>query len=312
MEAATSPVRIMVISDTHGAAFLPRQAELPKVDILLHCGDLTNRGRLSEYENTLSLLSSIDAELKLAIAGNHDCTIDAEYYGNRGPEIDGPEYSSSTAVAAMRLMKGRKALQAGVEFLHEGVHNFRLRSGANFTLYASPYYPASGDGSFPHMAYRYESNQDRFNPPEKATKYAEAIATTPIPDYPNVDIVMTHTPPLGHLDQVKNGGYLGCRSLQRAIARAKPRLHCFGHIHEGNGAERITWSGLLPDYDDEKSILHRQTFEASAESYVDVSNTAQHPLQRGADTLMVNAAIMDHDNHPVQAPWVIDLELPMT
>ncbi|KAK5699027.1 hypothetical protein LTR97_006676 [Elasticomyces elasticus] len=206
-------VRIMVISDTHGAEELPRRNELPKVDILLHCGDLTSRGRLCEYEKTLSLLASVDAELKLVIAGNHDVTLDADYWRARGPEIAGADYSSSTAAAAMKLMKGRKAQLSGVEFLHEGVHSFQLRSGAKFTVYASPYCPASGDGTFPHMAYRYESNQDRFNPLEKTTKYAEAIAIDAIPDYPEVDIVMTHTPPLGHLDQVNNGGYLGCRSL---------------------------------------------------------------------------------------------------
>ncbi|KAK4979808.1 hypothetical protein LTR42_000115 [Elasticomyces elasticus] len=310
MNASVAPVRIMVISDTHGAEELPRRNELPKVDILLHCGDLTSRGGLCEYEKTLSLLASVDAELKLVIAGNHDVTLDADYWRARGPEIAGADYSSSTAAAAMKLMKGRKAQLSGVEFLHEGVHSFQLRSGAKFTVYASPYYPASGDGTFPHMAYRYESNQDRFNPPEKTTKYAEAIAITPIPDYPEVDIVMTDTPPLGHLDQVNNGGYLGCSSLQRAIARAKPRLHCFGHVHEAYGAERSTWSGLLPDYDDETSIRCRQTLE-SGESYLDVSNTARQPLQHGTDTLMVNAAIMNHENQPVQAPWIIDLELPM-
>lgn len=304
----------MIISDTYGATSLPNQAELPKVDILLHCGDLTIRGRLSEYEATLSMLSSINAELKLVIAGNHDITLDVEYWRSRGPEIAGSEYSSSTAAAAMQLLGGRKALAAGVEFLHEGVHSFGLRSGARFTLYASPYYPASGDGTFPYMAYRYESNQDRFNPPEKATKYAEAIAINPIPDYPAIDIVMTHTPPLGHLDQAQNGGYLGCRSLQRAIARAKPRLHCFGHVHEAYSAERVTWSGVLPDYDDESSIRCRQSLEPKEEekvSYLDVSNTAPQPLRYGIETLMINAAIMDHEYQPVRAPWIIDLELPM-
>ncbi|KAK5169198.1 uncharacterized protein LTR77_006507 [Saxophila tyrrhenica] len=240
MDATTASVGVIVISDTHGATFLPRQAGLPKVDILLHCGDLTSRGRLPEYENTLSLLGSIDAELKLVIAGNHDIALDADYWKARGLEIDGSDYSSSTAVAATKLIKGRKALQTGVEFVHERVHSFKLRSGAEFVLYVSPYYPASGDGTFPHIAYRYESNQDRFNPPEKATKCAEAIVINPIPDYPKVDIVMTHTPPLGHLDQVNNGGYLGYRSLQRAIARAKPRLYCFGHVYEAYSAERIT------------------------------------------------------------------------
>ena len=127
----------------------------------------------------------------------------------------------------MKLMKGRKALQAGIIFLHEGMHSFQLQSGAKFIVYASPYYPASGDGTFPHMAYRYESNQDRFNPPEKATKDAEPVAINPVPDFPGVEIVMTHTPPLGHLDQARNGGYLGCRSLQRAIARGEAEVTLF-------------------------------------------------------------------------------------
>lgn len=308
MPPAKTTVKIMIISDTHGASSLPGQAELPKVDILLHCGDLTNRGQLHEYESTVSLLSSIDAELKLVIAGNHDITLDADYWRAHGPAIAGSDYNSSMASDAMKLMKGRKALQAGVTFLHEGTHSFRLQSGAAFTVYASPYYPASGDGTFPHMAYRYETNQDRFNSVEKATKYAEAVAINPIPDFPNVDIVMTHTPPLGHLDQTKKGSYLGCRSLQRAIARAKPRVHCFGHVHEAYGAEVVTWSGILPDYDDEKSVSGRNQL---VPSHIDVSSTAQHPLQYGKETLMINASVMDHDNQPVQAPWIVDLELPM-
>jgi hypothetical protein len=100
---------------------------------------------------------------------------------------------------------------------------------------------------------------------------------------------------------------LAVAACKRAIARAKPRLHCFGHVHEAYCAERVTWSGVLPDYDDEKSVRGRQSVEPFC---IDVSSTAQHPLQYGAETLMVNAAVMDHDNQPVQAPWIIDLELP--
>jgi hypothetical protein len=88
-------------------------------------------------------------------------------------------------------------------------------------------------------------------------------------------------------------------------------LHCFGHIHEAYGAERITWSGILPDYDDEESIHSRQAVEPSAQSYVNVSNSALHPLQYGSETLMINASTMDHDNQPIQAPWIVDLELPI-
>ena len=72
-----------------------------------------------------------------------------------------------------------------------------------FTVYVSPFYPVSGDVTFPHMTFRYETIQDRCNPLEKAMKYAEAIAINPVPDFPNVDIAMENTPALGHLDQFK-------------------------------------------------------------------------------------------------------------
>lgn len=75
--------RFLVISDTHSSspeenasnddiAFRP---PLPKADVLLHCGDLTMVGLLNEYEKTLDMLESIDAELKLVIAGNHDISL---------------------------------------------------------------------------------------------------------------------------------------------------------------------------------------------------------------------------------------------
>ena len=263
------------------------------------------------------MLRKIDAELKLVIAGNHDITLDPSYYQAQGPHIDKADYKDDIARKALQLLRGRKALQAGVTLLHEGTHAFRLQTGATFNVYASPYYPAFGDGTFPYMAYRYETGQDRFNPQTKATKYSDWIAENAIPDYPDVDIVITHTPPLDHLDQNAKGSYLGCRSLQRAIARATPRLHCFGHIHEGRGAERVTWSGLRPDYDDEKSVLRKRRIDVAKHggrqnpSYIDISRDAEHPLVFGRETLMVNAAIIDGENNPVNAPWIVDIDLPL-
>ena len=35
-------------------------------------------------------------------------------------------------------------------------------------------------------------------------------------------------------------------------------------------------------------------------------------IDRGNATLMVNAAIMDDHNEPVNAPWLVELELPVT
>lgn len=50
------------------------------------------------------------------------------------------------------------------------------------------------------------------------------------------DVLITHGPPWGWLDQVTlNGEHLGCEDLWHAIDRIKPKVHCFGHIHGGAG-----------------------------------------------------------------------------
>lgn len=36
-------------------------------------------------------------------------------------------------------------------------------------------------------------------------------------------------------------------NLFGAIARARPRLHCFGHIHDGWGAKMVTWRERLTE-----------------------------------------------------------------
>jgi Icc-related predicted phosphoesterase len=46
----------------------------------------------------------------------------------------------------------------------------------------------------------------------------------------NTDILITHTPPAGILD---NG--TGCEELRKTVERITPQLHLFGHVHEGYG-----------------------------------------------------------------------------
>lgn len=49
------------------------------------------------------------------------------------------------------------------------------------------------------------------------------------------DVLITHGPPLGHGDLTTRGEQAGCEELLAAVKRLKPRLHVFGHIHEGVG-----------------------------------------------------------------------------
>jgi Icc-related predicted phosphoesterase len=55
-----------------------------------------------------------------------------------------------------------------------------------------------------------------------------------IPD--GLDVLITHGPPFGILDQIAQGGeHLGCEELLRAVEDKKPKVHIFGHIHGGAG-----------------------------------------------------------------------------
>jgi predicted protein tyrosine phosphatase/predicted phosphohydrolase len=48
------------------------------------------------------------------------------------------------------------------------------------------------------------------------------------------DVLITHGPPMGILDDVR-GDHVGCGDLLTRVAAVKPRVHAFGHIHEGSG-----------------------------------------------------------------------------
>ncbi|KAL8829379.1 MAG: hypothetical protein Q9170_006196 [Blastenia crenularia] len=265
---------------------------LPSADVLLHAGDLTKFGYINEYEATIAMLASADAELKIVIAGNHDVTLDEEYYNSTGKKRFHRNMGEDLDVVK-DMWKGEEARKAGIVYLEEGIRTFTLRNGARFTIYTSPYQPEFCDWAFP-----YQRSEDRFNPPN---------AKNPIPSWPDIDILMTHGPPEGILDEASKEEIVGCEHLLRAVKRCKPRLHCFGHIHEGWGAERMEWTenseGEPLPIDQGKVISDRCV-------HVDVSDSSDRPLRWGQETLLINASIMDRKYKPSNAPWSVDLELP--
>jgi len=59
---------------------------------------------------------------------------------------------------------------------------------------------------------------------------------------PPADIVVSHCPPFGLLDEFRHPGsgwHLGSPGLRRYIEKVQPLLVVFGHIHEGSGETRI-------------------------------------------------------------------------
>ncbi|MCJ1449767.1 hypothetical protein MMC28_000095 [Mycoblastus sanguinarius] len=305
---STVATKFLIISDTHNFEFgdtagglRPLQLPTPTVDVLLHCGDLTQVGGVSSFKKALKMLGSIDAELKFVIPGNHDLELDKPYWkaqcDNEGIPEDAEDHD-----LAVEAMTGPLAGEAGVSFLNEGTHPFTLKSGATFKIYLSPYTPAFGD-----WAFAYEHNEDRFNGPQHVPAGVASIATKPIPD--DVDIVMTHGPPKGILDWCPQGN-VGCENLLHAIRRVKPMMHCFGHVHEGNGVEVIDWKNYATDEHPPRKneAIHRQFEEDLIENPYPQAFLWKDC--HGDRTLAVNAAIMTGDNKPENPPWVLSLDLP--
>lgn len=83
-----------------------------------------------------------------------------------------------------------------------------------------------------------------------------------------LDVLITHGPPFGILDEVTHDfklANMGCKELREVVDRIKPRVHVFGHNHGGYGQIQI------------------------------------------GDTLFINAATCNRRYLPVNPPIVIDI-----
>lgn len=129
MANPTVTPRFLILSDTHDLNLLEytsdstSQKTLPAVEVVLYCGDITENGGLEQHQKAIEGLASIQSELKLVIAGNHDIDLDSC--------CNGTEVSQS--VKALWL----SAVERGIHYLEEGTYTFRLSSGAGFTVHAS-------------------------------------------------------------------------------------------------------------------------------------------------------------------------------
>lgn len=62
-------MKVVCISDTHN---LHREIPIPKGDILIHAGDITNIGTMAEFDDFNQWLGELPHRNKIIIAGNHD------------------------------------------------------------------------------------------------------------------------------------------------------------------------------------------------------------------------------------------------
>ncbi|KAI1267150.1 ser/Thr protein phosphatase family protein [Xylariaceae sp. FL1019] len=313
--------RFLIISDTHGCVFDVKGAQ--KADVVIHCGDLTDGSDLSEHRRTLKLLREIDSPLKLVIAGNHDFTLDTPAFRKLIEEAPTPLEPELVDRTYGRQNEARQLYDEtpGITFLDEGTHKFTLANNTTLTVYASPFTPSKTCAG----AYQYA--------PSTGHDFS-------IDD--NVDAVITHGPPHGIMDMTDSKERAGCPQLFTAICKARPIMHCFGHIHEGWGAKMIAWRDQIPEQpshfnaiDNSRAIVVDKLTNLTSTKFDDVEARAQkrkaaefflrqgfrgashcrgdeHRLEKGIHTLFVNASVEGgKEELPMQPPWLVDIELPV-
>ncbi|KAK8160509.1 Metallo-dependent phosphatase-like protein [Phyllosticta citrichinensis] len=208
---AAPPVRVVCVSDTHNL-----KQNIPDGDVLIHAGDLTNGGSLSELQAQIDWLNSLPHQHKVAIAGNHDTYLDPRSRRtlaeeDRNGKLDWRDIHYLQHSSVTLRVPNTKAGSNG----HASTHSRRLK------IYGAPQIPECGG---PEHAFQYQRGRDAF--------------TDTVPR--DVDILVTHTPPKWHRDLPLRSG-LGCEFLNREVRRVRPALHVFGHVHVEAGKEVAWW-----------------------------------------------------------------------
>lgn len=166
---------MVCVSDTGKASAKDGAFKLPPGDILIHAGDLTSQGSLSELRKTVEWIEAAPYEVKIVVAGEHDVTLDEDFYHEYGSYFHNQDLQDAGACRA--LFEDCPSIL----YLEHGAASVRLRSGARFRVFGSPYSPVDKrDGNGKRWAFQYA--------PEKATSIWEGVPY-------DVDVCVTHTPP---------------------------------------------------------------------------------------------------------------------
>lgn len=233
-------VRFVCISDTHNQTL-----RLPKGDVLIHAGDLTNQGSFSELSKTVQWLEKADFEAKIVVAGNHDVTLDKDFYAEYGSYFH--NQSPQAVDDCIKLLTSAPS----ITYLNHESATIELAKHPNlrtsFTVFGSPYSPRVG-----MWAFSYDKQDDQHTDEiesgslEKTHKSKALTAGDLWSKIPlDTDIVITHTPPYTHCDEsVSKRRAHGCEDLRRALWRVRPKLAVCGHVHEARGVERVRWDIL--------------------------------------------------------------------
>mmetsp|Transcript_7453 Transcript_7453/g.17875 ORF Transcript_7453/g.17875 Transcript_7453/m.17875 type:complete len:403 (-) Transcript_7453:1527-2735(-) len=193
-------VRLVCISDTHGKH---RDVQLPPGDILIHGGDFSKSGETGSMKDLSAYFQESGFNEVICIAGNHDLPLHPEFYKEKWKRFHRTPFDIQDAKDSIK----------NCQYLEDSSYT----SQRGIEIYGSPWSPFFFDWAF--NLYRGQEIMEKWKLIPNLT-----------------DILITHGPPLGRGDLTCNEVRAGCYDLLVEIQeRIVPRVHIFGHIHEGSG-----------------------------------------------------------------------------
>lgn len=208
-------IRVVCMSDTHSQIHR-MSLDVPDGDVLIHAGDFTNVGSAGDVERFNQWLGELTHKHKVVIAGNHELSFDPKCNHPLAAKKTSPKEGFLQRIWRNKETKPdeqnpRDLLTNCIYLEDSGVELFGLK------FWGSPHQPWYGNWAF--NVQRGQELLDKWNL---------------IP--PNIDILITHGPPLGFNDLCNDGSRAGCVELLSTVQRrVKPKFHVFGHIHEDYG-----------------------------------------------------------------------------
>ncbi|GMR58825.1 hypothetical protein PMAYCL1PPCAC_29020, partial [Pristionchus mayeri] len=174
---------------------------IPYGDVLIHAGDITTYG---DEENLIKFnkeLGRLPHPHKIVIAGNHELGFDAEEDLSQRKD----KYEGKGIAEGWKLLTNCTFLNDSATVI-DGV-----------TFYGSSWHPLEG---YPFYRTREQLKEKWEGIPE------------------GVDVLITHSPPIGYLDLYPPVERWGCRYLLEKVELLRPLVHVFGHVHYCHGVVR--------------------------------------------------------------------------
>jgi predicted MPP superfamily phosphohydrolase len=213
-ESNKTTISIVAISDTHSQHSKIKFEST--ADILIHTGDLTQRGTKDELESVIDWLASLAFQHKIVIAGNHDIGLDK--LCDHRARTRRPYPTAKQTDELISFMKKNRIIYLTPD---RPTAQIDIR-GSVLRVYGLPHSPLF----LGPAAFMRDRKEDTW------------VNVTTSKSY---DILLSHSPPRGILDQTRRGANVGCHHFLAAVKRVKPQAAIFGHIHEARGMERVKW-----------------------------------------------------------------------